>query len=157
MSNDERVLAARPTIRVVAAALFDSRGQVLIAERPLGKHLAGRWEFPGGKIDAGESEEAALRRELREELGVAVGKARPLVSLSHDYADRRIEIALWIVEDFSGEPQGLDGQLLKWVSPAKLHDEDMLEADVPFIRALQRLYNESLSSLTATDCHGIPD
>jgi 8-oxo-dGTP diphosphatase len=85
VSNDERVLAARPTIRVVAAALFDSRGQVLIAERPLGKHLAGRWEFPGGKIDAGESDEAALRRELREELGVAVGKARPLVSLSHDY------------------------------------------------------------------------
>ena len=145
MSNNESVLAARPTIRVVAAALYDRRGQVLIAERPLGKHLAGRWEFPGGKIDAGESEEAALRRELREELGVAVGKARPLVSLSHDYADRRIEIALWIVEDFSGEPSGLDGQRLKWVSPAKLHDEDMLEADVPFIRALQRLYNESLS------------
>jgi 8-oxo-dGTP diphosphatase len=70
-------------------------------------------------------------------------RARPLVRLSHDYDDRRIDIALWVVEEFSGEPAGLDGQLLKWVCPAKLHDEDMLKADVPFIAALQRLYNES--------------
>lgn len=144
MSNNERS-GARPTIRVVAAALYDRRGQVLIAERPPGKHLAGRWEFPGGKINAGETEGQALARELHEELGIVVGKAHPLVSLAHDYDDRRIEIALWVVEDFSGEPKGLDGQLLKWVSPAQLHDEDMLAADVPFIRALQRLYNERLS------------
>jgi 8-oxo-dGTP diphosphatase len=157
VSNDARAPRARPTIRVVAAALYDGRGQVLIAERPPGKHLSGRWEFPGGKIDAGETEAQALRRELHEELGVDVGKAHPLASLAHDYDDRRIEIALWVVEDFSGEPKGLDGQLLKWVSPAKLHDEDMLEADVPFIRALQRLYNERLSSSPTTDCHGIPD
>jgi 8-oxo-dGTP diphosphatase len=144
VSNNECVRAERPTVCVVAAALYDRTGRVLIAERPPGKHLSGRWEFPGGKIDAGETEEEALRRELAEELGIAMRRARPLVRLSHDYPERRIEIALWVVEDFSGEPTGLDGQLLKWVSPTMLHDEDMLEADVPFIAALQRLYNDSL-------------
>ena len=144
MSN-ERAARARPTVRVVAAALYDARGRVLIAERPPGKHLAGRWEFPGGKIDAGETEEAALKRELAEELGVTLRRARPLLRLAHDYDDRRVEIALWVVEDYSGEPAGLDAQRLKWVSPADLHLEDMLAADVPFIAALQRLYNEPLS------------
>ena len=143
MSNEPATIA-RPTIRVVAAALYDSQGRVLIAERPPGKHVAGRWEFPGGKIDAGETEEAALSRELTEELGIALLRARPLARLAHDYDDRRIDIALWLVQEFRGVPAGLDGQRLKWVSPARLHDEDMLEADVPFIAALQRLYNESL-------------
>jgi 8-oxo-dGTP diphosphatase len=142
--SNEPAPSARPTIRVVAAALYDSQGRVLIAERPPGKHVAGRWEFPGGKIDAGETEEAALSRELTEELGIALLRARPLARLAHDYDDRRIDIALWLVEEFRGEPAGLDGQRLKWVSPARLHDEDMLEADVPFIAALQRLYNERL-------------
>jgi 8-oxo-dGTP diphosphatase len=141
----ERAASARPTIRVVAAALYDAGGRVLIAERPPGKHVAGRWEFPGGKIDVGETEEAALGRELTEELGITLLRARPLVRLAHDYDDRRIDISLWVVEEFSGEPTGLDGQRLKWVSPARLHDEDMLEADVPFIAALQRLYNERLT------------
>jgi 8-oxo-dGTP diphosphatase len=144
VSNNERVRAERPTVCVVAAALYDRTGRVLIAERPPGKHLSGRWEFPGGKIDAGETEEQALARELTEELGVCMRRARPILTLAHDYPDRRIEVSLWVVEDFSGEPAGLDGQNLKWVSPTELHDEDMLEADVPFIAALQRLYNDSL-------------
>ena len=130
---------------MVAAALYDSRGRVLITERPPGKHLAGRWEFPGGKINAGETEEQALRRELAEELGVRLRRARPLLKVSHHYDDRHIDISLWEVEEFSGEPAGLDGQSLKWVPPAALHAEDMLEADVPFIAALQRLYNERLA------------
>jgi 8-oxo-dGTP diphosphatase len=140
----ERAAGVRPTVRVVAAALYDRDGRVLIAARPPGKHLAGRWEFPGGKIDAGETEERALGRELLEELGIVMRRAHPLASLTHDYDDRRIEISLWVVEEWSGEPLGLDGQLLKWVPPAKLHEEDMLQADVPFIAALQRLYNETL-------------
>jgi len=143
VSNND-FAGARPTIYVVAAALYDSQGRVLIAERPRGKHLAGRWEFPGGKIDAGESEEEALARELAEELGVALRSARALLHVCHDYDDRRVEISLWVVEDFSGEPAGLDGQTLKWVCPDTLQDEDMLAADVPFIEALQRLYNERL-------------
>jgi 8-oxo-dGTP diphosphatase len=128
----------------VAAALYDAQGRVLIAERPPGKHLAGRWEFPGGKIDAGETERQALARELAEELGVVLGSGHALLHLAHDYADRRVEISLWLVERFAGEPAGLDGQLLKWVFPDELQHEDMLAADVPFIAALQRLYNERL-------------
>ena len=141
MSN-ERSPSDLPTVRVVAAALYDAAGRVLISERPPGKHLAGRWEFPGGKLDPGESEEAALRRELTEELGITLLRARPLMRLTHNYDDRRVDIALWMVEGFSGTPAGLDGQQLKWVPPPTLQDEDMLAADVPFIAALQRLYNE---------------
>lgn len=118
---------------------------MLIAERPPGKHLSGRWEFPGGKIDAGETEQEALERELAEELGIGFGAGQPLMHVAHDYDDRLVEISLWLVSGFSGEPRGLDGQALKWVFPDRLQDEDMLAADVPFIAALQRLYNDRLT------------
>ena len=121
---------------VVAAALFDDGGRVLIAQRPAGKALAGRWEFPGGKVAAGESERDALRRELREELGIEVTAARPFMRLNHAYEDRDVELSLWIVERFSGSPRSLDAQALKWVAPAQLPGEDILEADRPFIAAL---------------------
>jgi 8-oxo-dGTP diphosphatase len=124
---------------VVAAALYDAKGRVLIAQRPIGKHMAGRWEFPGGKIVPGETEEQALGRELAEELGVQLRGARPLMALSHEYEDYRVELSMWIVDGYDGEPEGLDGQGLKWVEPQVLLDEDMLEADRPFIEALQRL------------------
>ena len=124
---------------MVAAALYDDDGRVLIAERPVGKHMAGRWEFPGGKVSAGESEAQALARELREELGVAVIASRPFMRLAHSYADRDVELSMWIVEDFHGEPQSLDSQRLKWVQPALLAEEDLLEADRPFVEALSRL------------------
>jgi 8-oxo-dGTP diphosphatase len=124
---------------VVAAALYDSDGRVLIAERPAGKHMAGRWEFPGGKVNEGEGEAQALARELREELGIEVTSSRPLMRLTHSYDDRDVELSMWIVECYSGAPQGLDGQRLKWVQPARLLDEDILEADRPFVEALARL------------------
>jgi 8-oxo-dGTP diphosphatase len=130
---------ARPVVLVVAAALFDDAGRVLIAQRPAGKPLAGRWEFPGGKVDAGESEHGALLRELREELGIEVVAARPFMRLTHAYAERDVELSLWIVERFAGEPRSLDAQALKWVTPARLADEDILEADQPFIAALRSL------------------
>ena len=124
---------------VVAAALYDSDGRVLIAERPAGKHMAGRWEFPGGKVNVGEAEAQALSRELREELGIEVTSSRPYMRLTHSYDDRDVELSMWIVERYSGVPQGLDGQRLKWVQPARLLDEDILEADRPFVQALARL------------------
>jgi 8-oxo-dGTP diphosphatase len=126
-------------ILVVAAALYDAEGRVLIARRPQGKHQAGRWEFPGGKVAPGESEATALARELREELGILVTASRPFMRLRHTYPDRSVELSMWIVERFSGTPRGLDGQELRWAAPARLGDEDLLEADRPFVEALRDL------------------
>ena len=126
-------------IRVVAAALWNRAGELLIAQRPPGKALAGRWEFPGGKVDGAESELAALRRELREELGVEVEIARPLMRINATYPGREIELSLWVVDAFNGTPRALDGQRLKWVPPGALYAQDILEADRPFIDALQAL------------------
>lgn len=128
----------KPTIRVVAAALFDPLGRVLIAERPAGKALAGRWEFPGGKIDPGESERDALARELREELGVEVVRAERMLELKHEYPDRHIELSMWRVGEYRGMPEPRDGQALKWVMPAELVHEDLLEADRPIVQALSK-------------------
>ena len=134
-------------ILVVAAALYDAAGRILIAQRPAGKHLAGRWEFPGGKVAAGEEEGAALARELREELGIEVVSAAPCMRLVHAYPDRDVELSLWIVAQYRGEPRPLDAQGLKWVAPAQLPAEDLLEADRPFVEALAgqgppAVYNE---------------
>jgi 8-oxo-dGTP diphosphatase len=125
-----------PLVRVVAGALFDDRGRVLIAQRPAGTHQAGRWEFPGGKIDAGETELGALQRELREELGITLGAAERLIELSHDYPERRVELCIWRVNSYSGTPHSLDGQALKWVELEQLHREDLLEADRPIVALL---------------------
>ena len=99
--------------------------------------MAGRWEFPGGKVGAGEAEVDALRRELHEELGVTVGAARAFMRLTHAYPDRSVELSLWIIERYAGTPQPLDGQRLKWVAPDELGAEDILEADRPFTEALK--------------------
>jgi 8-oxo-dGTP diphosphatase len=125
-----------PTIEVVAGALFDASGRVLIAQRPPGKALAGRWEFPGGKLHAGEAPYDGLVRELREELGVEVHAGERLLRYSHPYPERLVWLDLWTVSDWSGQPLGLDGQALKWVAPARLHEEDILEADQRMIEAL---------------------
>jgi 8-oxo-dGTP diphosphatase len=127
-----------PVTLVVAAALTDAHGRVLIAQRPPGKHMAGRWEFPGGKVASGESEYAALVRELHEELGIAVESASPFMRLQHRYPDRQVELSLWLVGCYRGTPRSLDGQALKWVAPAELPGEDLLEADRPFTAALAR-------------------
>jgi 8-oxo-dGTP diphosphatase len=99
--------------------------------------MAGRWEFPGGKVAAGESEADALVRELREELGIIVTACHPFMRLSHEYDDRIVELSMWLVDSFTGEPTGLDGQALKWVDTDALGAEDILEADAPFVAALR--------------------
>ena len=123
----------------MAAALFDAERRVLIAERPVGKHMAGWWEFPGGKVDSGESDAQALVRELREELGIEARPDHEVMQLSHEYPDRTIDLVLWCATLTSGTPQGLDGQQLKWVDCQSFGGERMLPADTPLIAAVQRL------------------
>lgn len=122
---------------VAAGALFDDKGRVLVAQRPAGKHMAGRWEFPGGKLGPGEPPLDGLRRELAEELGVELGAARPLIRLHHDYVDRRVLLDVWRVIDYRGTPQGLDGQALDWVLPDALPGINLLPADRPITTALR--------------------
>ncbi|MEZ5475716.1 MAG: (deoxy)nucleoside triphosphate pyrophosphohydrolase [Steroidobacteraceae bacterium] len=105
--------AAKPILRVVAAALFDAQGQVLIAERPPGRHMAGWWEFPGGKVAPGETDSAALVRELREELGIDAQLSHELMAARHEYPDRTVQLLFWRVASYAGEPRSLDGQRLK--------------------------------------------
>jgi 8-oxo-dGTP diphosphatase len=126
---------------VVAAALIDSDGRVLLAQRPKGKALADLWEFPGGKMDLGEAPEDALIRELREELGIAVKAAclAPLTFASHAYDDFHLLMPLYVCRRWEGFVQPLDGQALKWVRPRDLRSYPMPPADAPLIPYLQDL------------------
>ncbi len=123
---------------VVAAALVDTDGRVLIAQRPPGKALAGLWEFPGGKLNQGERPEQALMRELDEELGIAVQEAclAPLTFASHAYADFHLLMPLWICRRWEGLVEAREAQALKWVRPGKLRDFPMPPADQPLIPPL---------------------
>jgi 8-oxo-dGTP diphosphatase len=129
----------KPRLRVVAAAMFDEAGRVLIAQRPEGKHMAGWWEFPGGKVSPGETDATALARELREELGIDSQPLREITMLSHEYPDRIVDLVLWLVSLTQGVPRGLDGQQLKWVDCQSLGSERLLPADLPLIPALLAL------------------
>ena len=129
----------KPTVRVVAAVIYDSLRRVLVAERPAGKSLAGCWEFPGGKVEEGESGEAALRRELREELGVQASALRPVFELKHEYPERHVDLSVWVVDAYSGVPAGLEGQSLRWESPAALRSIALLPADWPIVEWLERM------------------
>ena len=132
---------ARPHIRVVAAALYDARGRVLIAERPAGKHMAGRWEFPGGKVAAGELEADALVRELAEELGIDVVASclAPFTFASYSYPDFHLLMPLYVCRKWSGIPIAREGQRLAWVRPARLGDYPMPPADPPLVAMLRDL------------------
>jgi 8-oxo-dGTP diphosphatase len=123
-------------VHVVAGILRDAAGRILISQRLPGRHMAGRWEFPGGKLHAGELQPAALARELAEELGVAVRAARPLIDIHHRYADREIVLHVWAVERWDGDVQGREGQALQWIDVEALRTADLLEADRPILAAL---------------------
>ena len=123
---------------VAACALVDVDRRVLITQRPEGKAMAGLWEFPGGKVEAGETPEASLVRELKEELGVETSAAclAPLTFASHGYADFHLLMPLYVCRRWSGIPQGREGQALKWVKPVDLRSYPMPPADLPLIPAL---------------------
>ncbi len=126
-------------VDVVAAALVDGAGQVLVAQRPAGKSLAGLWEFPGGKIEPGEAPAAALVRELAEELGITVAEAdlHPLTFVAHAYPDFHLLMLLYSCTRWAGEPRGDEGQLIAWHAPSALTALAMPPADVPLLAPLQ--------------------
>ncbi|MCK9538767.1 Nudix family hydrolase [Dokdonella sp.] len=126
-----------PPLQVVAGVLRDAHGRVLLAERPPGRHLAGLWEFPGGKIEPGELPVDALARELREEVGLVVESARPLISVPHRYPDLQLVLHAWQVTAWSGRPRAHEGQRLAWLDPAALDPAHMPAADHPVIGALR--------------------
>ncbi len=124
---------------VAACALIDADGRVLIAERPEGKSLAGLWEFPGGKVEAGETPEAALIRELREELGIEVTQSclAPFVFASHTYEDFHLLMPLYLLRRWTGFPEPREHAALKWVKPSMLRDFPMPPADEPLVAYLR--------------------
>ena len=121
---------------VVCAALVDGHGRVLLAERPAGKPMAGLWEFPGGKLQGDETPEAALARELREELGIAIAAPEPLAFASHAYAAFHVLLLLYLCRRWSGAPAAREGQRLAWVEPQRLGAYAMPAADRPLVAAL---------------------
>ncbi|MDK3017907.1 8-oxo-dGTP diphosphatase MutT [Pseudodonghicola flavimaris] len=126
-------------VLVSAVALIDPEGRVLLAQRPEGKSMAGLWEFPGGKVEAGESPEVALIRELQEELGIDTWASclAPLTFASHSYDEFHLLMPLFACRKWDGIPQAREGQVLKWVQAADLRDYPMPPADVPLIPILR--------------------
>ncbi len=135
------LLQPKPVLLVVAVALVDNDGRVLLTQRPEGKKLAGMWEFPGGKVEPNEAPEAALLRELREELDLDISAAclAPYTFASHSYEDFHLLMPLYVCRRWSGQPRPREGQAMKWVRPVKMGELPMPPADVPLVAMLRDL------------------
>ena len=133
-------MAETPLILVAACALIDGEGRILIAQRPAGKSMAGLWEFPGGKVEAGETPETALVREMREELSVeiALEALEPFVFASHAYPEFHLLMPVFLCRQWRGEIVPHEGQIIAWVKPSDLANYPMPPADLPLIPLFQR-------------------
>ncbi|MDH5833029.1 Nudix family hydrolase [Luteimonas kalidii] len=129
---------SRPSVHVVAGVITDARGRILLARRAPGRELAGLWEFPGGKVDPGETPDGALVRELREELGIEVDIGAPLMVVPHLTPSRRLHLDVRHVRAWRGTPKGCEGQALAWVQPGRLARYDMPAPDRPVVAALMQ-------------------
>lgn len=135
------LLAPKPVVLVVAAALVDLDGRVLLTQRPPGKKLAGMWEFPGGKVEPNETPEAALVRELHEELHLDISAAclAPFAFASHAYDDFHLLMPLYVCRRWAGQPQPREGQAMRWMRPIKMRELEMPPADLPLVAMLRDL------------------
>ena len=124
-------------VHVAAAVIRGVDGRILLARRPEDKHQGGLWEFPGGKVEEGETVHAALARELQEELGICPQAARQLIQIRHDYPDKQVLLDIWKVTRFHGEPFGKEGQECRWVPLAELHNYHFPDANGPIVARLQ--------------------
>jgi 8-oxo-dGTP diphosphatase len=141
MLKSDAAITGTCILTVVAAALVDGEGRVLVQQRPPGKPMAGLWEFPGGKVEPGELPEQALCRELEEELGIAVDVAAlaPATFASETLGDRHLLLLLYTLRSWGGEPQPQHATALRWVHPPQLRDLEMPPADIPLIGVLEAL------------------
>jgi 8-oxo-dGTP diphosphatase len=126
-------------VHVAVGVILDQDRNILLTRRAPESHQGGLWEFPGGKVEAGESLELALRRELREELGIAIGRTSALLEVRHDYTDKAVLLDVHVVWDFTGEARGLEGQLLAWVAAEELARYTFPAANVPIVEAVTEL------------------
>jgi 8-oxo-dGTP diphosphatase len=130
-----RMEIQRPAVHVAVGVIRNSLGEILLARRHGDAHQGGLWEFPGGKLEAGETVESALRRELREELGIAVDAASPLIKIAHDYGNKRVLLDVWQVDAFRGEPCGMENQPVRWTPPEALAGLEFPAANRPIVAA----------------------
>ena len=124
----------------VVAAVIVQEGKVLLAKRPLDKHQGGKWEFPGGKREEGELPDVALKRECLEELGIHLSRIELFESVEHNYLDKHVFIEFYKVESFSGEPTGLEGQAVEWVSLHQLNELTFPEANLSIVNKLRQSF-----------------
>ncbi len=150
----EGTSAAARSLHVAAGVIVGSGGRILIAKRPEQLHQGGLWEFPGGKLEPGESVAAALRRELQEELGIRVERARPLIRIRHDYGDRVVLLDVWRVERFHGEGCGREGQEIAWVEPHSLLEYTFPVANLPIVTAARLPSRYLITPEPGTDWDG---
>ncbi len=127
------------TVHVAVGVVVDAGHRVLLTRRPEHVHQGGRWEFPGGKVEAGETLATALARELQEELGITPLRASPLLEISHDYGDKHVLLDVHVVWEFAGEPSAMEGQPMAWVEAAALGEYDFPEANDPIVDAVAAL------------------
>ena len=128
----------KPIVHVAVGVLLNDNHEVLIALRPVESHQGGLWEFPGGKVEEGESVECALTREFEEELGISVQVCTELTQIKHEYADKSVMLDVWRIEKSSGTPQGREGQVIEWRALSKLRAVDFPKANERIIRILNR-------------------
>ncbi|GAA4500205.1 8-oxo-dGTP diphosphatase MutT [Pseudaeromonas paramecii] len=122
---------------VAVGVIRDEMGRICICQRQAGQHQAGKWEFPGGKVEAGETLPQALTRELQEEIGIQVEACEPLLAIEHDYGDKQVLLDVWLVSRFAGVARGLEGQPLRWVSVPELADYGFPAANQAIVAHLQ--------------------
>ena len=122
----------------VAVGVIARGDEIFITLRPDNVHQGGKWEFPGGKVEEGETVLQALKRELAEEVGITVNHSEPVIVITHDYGDKQVKLDVHRVNDFTGEPHGKEGQASRWVNVKSLNASDFPEANIPIISALQK-------------------
>jgi 8-oxo-dGTP diphosphatase len=138
--------APKPVMHVMAAVMRDADGRVLLARRPAGKHLAGMWEFPGGKLEPDETPLVGLARELHEELGITLQHAEPLIRVPYRYVGHELLLDAWQTGQWEGTPQSLEGQALQWLPPAQIDPAMLTPADRPILQALRLPHRYQITS-----------